>query len=576
MKDVVSKSKKLVFSWVAWIRASVKKHWHLWALLGVVTLMVLTWQVTYPSDKTLPWARLAGESSGRASQEDVVNKLKTDYATVPLTLDINGKISKTTAAQAGVEVDDVAVLKGLTYYPWWQRIIPYSLFFIGPTKNQQVSVKLDKTRFDTYAKTISDQCKIAPKDAGVVVKDNEVKLDPAKNGQACPASLLQSTFEKIGLQKNGVIVKLLPVEVSPDRTDKDVASVLKEAQKVADRQLVIEMLDTRTTVPKEEIASWLQFPQDEKTKQIRVDIDTERVKSYLADIQTSIYIAPGTTRVQTLNGSETSRSVGSAGRGIDTSATAEAVRKQLLDKDGTVVATLAKLQPSTAYDRSYTATQAGLQALIDDIVKDKGDYAISIRTLDGVTANTNGTKHYHPASTYKMFVGWAIILRISAGQMNWNDSATNGKNVSQCFDAMIVNSDNACGEWLGEQIGWTKLNNMLKGIGLTCTNLSTAWYSCANDESLFLYKLQTGQLLPADQAERLLSVMRRQVYRSGIPAGVSGTVADKVGFLYGLLHDSAIVYSPYGTYVLTIMTDGSSWGQIADAAKQIDAQLSRL
>jgi beta-lactamase class A len=65
--------------------------------------------------------------------------------------------------------------------------------------------------------------------------------------------------------------------------------------------------------------------------------------------------------------------------------------------------------------------------------------------------------------------------------------------------------------------------------------------------------------------------MKGNVYRKGIPAGVNGTVADKVGFLDALLHDAAIVYGPHGTYVLAIMTDGSSWATIADLAGQIDA-----
>ena len=38
----------------------------------------------------------------------------------------------------------------------------------------------------------------------------------------------------------------------------------------------------------------------------------------------------------------------------------------------------------------------------------------------------------------------------------------------------------------------------------------------------------------------------------------------------GLLHDAAIVYGSSGTYVLAIMTDGSSWDTIADLAKSID------
>lgn len=69
--------------------------------------------------------------------------------------------------------------------------------------------------------------------------------------------------------------------------------------------------------------------------------------------------------------------------------------------------------------------------------------------------------------------------------------------------------------------------------------------------------------------------MKRQIFRKGIPAGVGVPVADKVGFIpdEGLYHDSAIVYAPSGVYVLVIYTQGSNWAAIADAAKQIHAQL---
>jgi len=65
--------------------------------------------------------------------------------------------------------------------------------------------------------------------------------------------------------------------------------------------------------------------------------------------------------------------------------------------------------------------------------------------------------------------------------------------------------------------------------------------------------------------------MKRNVYRQGIPAGTSATVADKVGFLNALVHDAAIVYSSKGTYVLTIMTDGSSWANVAELTRKIEA-----
>jgi beta-lactamase class A len=90
-----------------------------------------------------------------------------------------------------------------------------------------------------------------------------------------------------------------------------------------------------------------------------------------------------------------------------------------------------------------------------------------------------------------------------------------------------------------------------------------------------LQKLETNQLgLSEPSRARLLDVMKRQVYRNGVPAGVNGVVADKVGFLDGILNDAAIVYSPKGVYVISIMSNGSSWGAIASVARAIDTKIT--
>lgn len=92
------------------------------------------------------------------------------------------------------------------------------------------------------------------------------------------------------------------------------------------------------------------------------------------------------------------------------------------------------------------------------------------------------------------------------------------------------------------------------------------------DLALLLAQLQTGQILTQQSSrDRLIDDMKRNIYRGGIPAGINSVVADKVGFLDGFLNDAAIVYSPTGTYVLVILTDGSSWPTIADFAGKIEA-----
>ena len=71
---------------------------------------------------------------------------------------------------------------------------------------------------------------------------------------------------------------------------------------------------------------------------------------------------------------------------------------------------------------------------------------------------------------------------------------------------------------------------------------------------------------------KLIDTMTANIYREGIPAGVLNiTVADKVGFQNELLHDTAIIYSPNGAYVLTILTENSSWANIAELTQLIEA-----
>ena len=202
--------------------------------------------------------------------------------------------------------------------------------------------------------------------------------------------------------------------------------------------------------------------------------------------------------------------------------------------------------------------------------------SISVRKLGDSGVSVNGDKQYHPASTYKLYVAYAVLKRIDAGQWTW-DKQTSYGSVTQCFDKMILYSDNACAEWFGGAIGWKTVFAEVRGQGLSSNTAVTAdgFRSTTNDLALFLQKLEANQLgLSEPSRAHLLDVMKHQVYRKGIPAGVNGTVADKVGFLDSILNDAAIVYSPSGVYIITIMSDGSSWGAIANVARAIDQKIT--
>ena len=538
---------------------------------------VIGLQLVYPSDRVLPFARLNGELVGIATKSDVAAKLQREYVSGNVVTTIRGERAKVPVAESGLTADNDRILSGLTNYPWYLRIIPLSSFVKGAFTNQSVYARTDTTKFDVYYPKRLKECSVAPKNAGVVVKDGAVRLDPAKDGQTCSKDSLRRQLTAKPLEKSGTDVRVTTTAVKPERSDRDVQPLLDRAREVADHKLTIVVADKPYQPEKAVIASWLAFPEDPTTKQPTLGLNNEVVKAYLETIQKDTYIEPGTTVITTVDSIEKSRTTGASGRGIDTVPTIAVITAQLLDGDGTVQAALSVLSPKVAYNRSYSKTPEGLQALVNDLVKDKGDFAISVRKLGDAGVNTNGDKQYHPASTYKLFVAYSVLKRVDANQMSLGQPTSGGQTLGQCLDNMIVNSDNACAEWFGQSIGWNTLTSEARSIGASRTSLNRPFVSTTNDQALLLQKLESNQLgLSEASRGKLLDAMKRQVFRKGIPVGVGVQVANKVGFLDGYLHDSAIVYGSKGVYVLVIYSNNSSWASIADAAKKINDFLGSL
>jgi len=185
---------------------------------------------------------------------------------------------------------------------------------------------------------------------------------------------------------------------------------------------------------------------------------------------------------------------------------------------------------------------------------------------------------YTSASTYKLFIAYTMARKVEAGEWSWNDRL-NGRSLESCLEIMIVDSNNECPEaWL-IRLGFSHVNAMVHEIsGLSNTQIANGnMQTSPRDLGAFLLQLYRGKLMNTENTEKLINLMKRQKYRDGIPTGVApNKVADKVGFLFGLLHDAAIVYSEQGDYILVIMTDGSSWENIAKIAAAIAPATSAL
>jgi beta-lactamase class A len=534
---------------------------------GFALLTVLI-QIFYPSGRLLPSVEVQGMKLGNQSVAGAQKELDKKYQTASVTVQAGSKKIHAPLAQIGVDIDQAATIRDAASYPLWQRFIPFSSLVIMTERDTTVRMRYDDERLKYFAEQVAKDAYVAPVNATVKVTLGKATLVPAKPSQEFPADKTVKTFRETAFAPKTTL-KLKAVNKPAERTDEEVKGVLSEAQKAADKPVDVTLENERLVADSATIGSWLDFAEDTGGN-LQLTLKTDAVQKYLEQIQTKIYKAPGTTKIKLVDGKEVERTTGVTGRGIDMPKAIELLGAAIRSDNRTVTVPVVDLAPKVVYERTLSNTDAGLAALLNDIVKAKGNYGIAVMELGGRSGKANGNKQYTAASTYKLFVAYAVFKEIDAGTMHWTDGVVNGMNVEQCFDAMIVKSDNPCAKTLGDNIGWGKIDGQMDGLGLTSTNVASGnMLTTASDLALFLYKLENGTLVSSTHRARLLDAMKRQIYRSGIPAGTGVSVADKVGFIDGLLHDAGIVYGPKRSYVLVIMSNGSSWSQLADAAKQV-------
>ncbi|WCG35733.1 serine hydrolase [Companilactobacillus farciminis] len=183
------------------------------------------------------------------------------------------------------------------------------------------------------------------------------------------------------------------------------------------------------------------------------------------------------------------------------------------------------------------------------------------------------------ASTYKLYLSAFLMGQKQNGNFSWTSENNTG------FTKMIVNSENDFAEEQIDNYGADTISSYLKQQGYYDNVFEDGQTAQTTSYSLELLLRDlangTGSFENSSDQQKLLNLMGKQIYRTGIPTGVaqanSGTtVQDKVGFLDDTNNDAAIVTLPNGQkYVLVIMTNGhnqsglSGFSRIAEIAKNV-------
>lgn len=220
--------------------------------------------------------------------------------------------------------------------------------------------------------------------------------------------------------------------------------------------------------------------------------------------------------------------------------------------------------------------------------------------------SVNGKEEFPSASVIKLAVMATAYHLADAGELDLNqklvfreENKVGGSGVLQWMKPgnaytiwnlnrlMIVLSDNIATRMLVDHIGMEKINNYLRGIGLTRTTVSDP--TMLNEppslnvnvttplEMAYLIRMiKEGNAFSKSSSSQMLSFMRNSRYRWGIPRGIAykAKVANKTGNLEGIYNDAGLVYAQKGNYVLTVFTKDFK-GKRAEARRLIN-ETSRI
>lgn len=205
-----------------------------------------------------------------------------------------------------------------------------------------------------------------------------------------------------------------------------------------------------------------------------------------------------------------------------------------------------------------------LKAMLEEMMsKYDGDWSLYFSDYETKNSFSINNHQVYSASLVKLFVIQAVYEMISSGQMK------DSNEIEELLRRMITYSDNDAWMSITRRIGGTHMNGMKKvtdiagKAGFTSSGQFIQGdkvnynFTSVEDCGKYLERVLDGELVSPEYSSKILELLKRQQVRHKIPAGVPEgvEVANKTGELEYVEGDAAIVFAPFGTYILVIIGD---------------------
>jgi beta-lactamase class A len=209
------------------------------------------------------------------------------------------------------------------------------------------------------------------------------------------------------------------------------------------------------------------------------------------------------------------------------------------------------------------------------------NWSVSVYDIQAKTwlLRSNSQQQITSASLYKLYAAYGLAEKVPFSQWATTQlpGQTDGQNLQTCVDLMLRVSDNACGDMIGDFVGWKTIDTYLHAAGFSGTvlNQRSGPVTTADDTTRFMASLYQGKLVDPAATAFLLDSLHHQLYRAAIPAGCQDcSTYNKTGNESGVAHDSAVIFSGGRKYAVTIMSqNGGSYAKIAEVERAIQSVL---
>lgn len=546
---------------------------HLFWIVPVVGVFILVLvQIFYPANLARPLIKFNEQNIGFISRAEISDKIQKVSQDAKFIFELDGHSEEIDLHQIGGRIDEGNVVKNIFDYKFIDRLVPFSIFY---SKNiDQLNLKFDEKELNKFVEQYSNKHKIEVKNASIsIASSGDIVVSQGVDGREIKKQELKKVIASQNKKLRTKNLLNVPFEKKKSIGGEDVLSIKKIIESKILRGLRVSYNQNYYFIQRNKLATFIAISNNDS--QIKLSVNEENAKNYINQLNKNFEIPAQDATVNIVDGREVSREGGKEGKRISYINFKADLEKFLQDQDAEnyILLNSENVSPKENKKFSYTNTQEGLRAKVNDIGK-RYDVRIAVRQLNGSgwSAGYRENESTPSASTYKLYVALKLFDEMKKSDTNW-DSQILGTSYRDCFNQMIVISTNACAEEWIRQFGRGNINNYIYNLGISNQTTFTSYdatRTTAGDLVRVVSGIYEGKMAGGEYRDFLLQHMARQIHRKGIPSGTVGRVYDKVGFLWDYVHDTGVIEHPRGTYALAVMTKGANYATIAQITRELE------